>query len=121
VVVIGGPNGAGKTTCASLLLPEALGIREFVHADVIAAGLSAFSPETVALQAGRIMLQLAASWIVCGNTGRKLKHVAISGRERVLWVLDRETYELVREYPDGSIHPLEPAASDAAPQPTPTG
>jgi predicted ABC-type ATPase len=57
VVVIGGPNGAGKTTCASLLLPEALELRQFVNADVIAAGLSAFAPETVAMQAGRIMLQ----------------------------------------------------------------
>jgi predicted ABC-type ATPase len=57
VVVIGGPNGAGKTTCASLLLPEAIGLRQFVNADTIAAGLSAFAPETVALQAGRIMLE----------------------------------------------------------------
>jgi predicted ABC-type ATPase len=57
VVVIGGPNGAGKTTCAALLLPKALGMRQFVNADTIAAGLSAFEPESVAIQAGRIMLQ----------------------------------------------------------------
>ena len=57
VVVLGGPNGAGKTTTASLLLPEGLEIRQFVNADTLAAGLSAFAPETVALQAGRIMLQ----------------------------------------------------------------
>jgi predicted ABC-type ATPase len=56
VVVIGGPNGAGKTTCASVLLPFDLNIRQFVNADTIAAGLSAFAPATAAIQAGRIML-----------------------------------------------------------------
>lgn len=55
--VIGGPNGAGKTTIALRLLPEFLGCEEFVNADSIAAGLSPFKPETVALQAGRLMLQ----------------------------------------------------------------
>ena len=34
-----------------------LDIAEFVNADVIAAGLSAFAPETVALEAGRVMLK----------------------------------------------------------------
>lgn len=57
IVVLGGPNGAGKSTCARLLLPDYLGIREFVNADEIARGLSAFAPESVAFEAGRIMLQ----------------------------------------------------------------
>jgi predicted ABC-type ATPase len=57
IVVLGGPNGAGKSTCAQLLLPEYLGIREFVNADEIARGLCAFAPESVAFEAGRIMLQ----------------------------------------------------------------
>jgi predicted ABC-type ATPase len=35
---------------------DALKVHEFVNADTIAAGLSAFSPESVALAAGRIML-----------------------------------------------------------------
>jgi predicted ABC-type ATPase len=64
-VVIAGPNGAGKSTVAPLLIGERLGIAEFVNADVIAAGLSAFAPERVAIEAGRIMLrrldELAAS------------------------------------------------------------
>lgn len=55
-VVIGGPNGAGKSTTAARLLPRDLDIRQFVNADAIASGLSGFAPETVALQAGRIML-----------------------------------------------------------------
>ena len=57
VVVIAGPNGAGKSTAAPFLLRQALGILEFVNADQIAAGLSAYSPETVSFEAGRIMLK----------------------------------------------------------------
>jgi predicted ABC-type ATPase len=56
VVVIAGPNGAGKSTTAPAILRDALKVHEFVNADTIAAGLSAFSPESVALAAGRIML-----------------------------------------------------------------
>ena len=57
VLVIAGPNGAGKSTAAPFLLKEALGILEFVNADQIAAGLSAYAPESVAFSAGRIMLK----------------------------------------------------------------
>jgi predicted ABC-type ATPase len=64
VVVLAGPNGAGKSTTAAALLRGQLGVTEFVNADTIARGLSAFSPEQVAIEAGRIMLarlrQLAA-------------------------------------------------------------
>lgn len=38
------------------ILPEVLGCKEFVNADEIARGLSPFQPETVAFEAGRIML-----------------------------------------------------------------
>lgn len=57
VVVIGGPNGAGKTTAARALLPDVLGIREFVNADEIARGLSPFNEAAVALTAGRLMIE----------------------------------------------------------------
>jgi predicted ABC-type ATPase len=57
VVVIAGPNGAGKSTIAPVLLQEVLGIETFVNADIIAKGLSAFAPEKVAIQAGKIMLE----------------------------------------------------------------
>lgn len=56
VVALAGPNGAGKSSIAARLLRGALGVREFVNADTIAAGLSAYRPETVAAAAGRIML-----------------------------------------------------------------
>lgn len=55
--VIAGPNGAGKTTYVRDFLPQEMRCREFVNADLIAAGLSPFSPDTVAFEAGRIMLR----------------------------------------------------------------
>lgn len=56
VVVIAGPNGAGKTTLAPFLLRDTLRVLEYVNADPIAHGLSGFDPASVALQAGRVML-----------------------------------------------------------------
>jgi predicted ABC-type ATPase len=56
IVIIGGPNGAGKTTAAQVLLPQKLGIREFVNADEIARGLSPFNAEGVSVAAGRLMI-----------------------------------------------------------------
>lgn len=57
VIIIAGPNGAGKTTFAREFLPNEAGCPIFVNADLIAAGLSPFVPETAAVQAGRLMLR----------------------------------------------------------------
>ena len=57
IIVIAGPNGAGKSTSAPFLLRDTLGISEFVNADTIAQGLSAFDPEGAAFAAGRVMLK----------------------------------------------------------------
>lgn len=57
VIVIAGPNGAGKTTLAPFLLRDQLGLLEYVNADPIALGLSAFDPGGVAIEAGRVMLK----------------------------------------------------------------
>jgi len=54
--IISGCNGAGKTTASFTVLPEMLNCREFVNADEIARGISPFKPASVAIQAGRIML-----------------------------------------------------------------
>ena len=54
--IVAGCNGAGKTTASFTILPEMLSCREFVNADSIAAGLSPFNPESVAIEAGRLML-----------------------------------------------------------------
>lgn len=55
--IISGCNGAGKTTASYTVLPQVLECKEFVNADEIAKGLSPFNPESVAFEAGRLMLQ----------------------------------------------------------------
>lgn len=57
IVIIAGPNGAGKTTFAREFLPNEAHCPDFINADLIAAGLSPFLPETVAIRAGRLMLE----------------------------------------------------------------
>jgi predicted ABC-type ATPase len=57
IIIIAGPNGAGKSTLAPLLLRDKLKLTEFVNADTIALGLSAFAPESAAIEAGRVMLK----------------------------------------------------------------
>lgn len=57
VIMIAGPNGAGKTTFAREFLPNEAGCPTFVNADLIAAGLAPFAPQTAAVQAGRVMLR----------------------------------------------------------------
>jgi len=56
VYVIAGPNGAGKTTFANEFLPGFVNCREFLNADLIAAGLAPFAPETQNFRAGRLLL-----------------------------------------------------------------
>ena len=56
IVALAGPNGAGKSTAGPALIRDTLGITEFVDADIIARGISAFDPEGAARAAGRIML-----------------------------------------------------------------
>lgn len=65
--VIGGCNGAGKTTASFTVLPEVLGCNEFVNADEIAKGLSPFQPESVAFEAGRILLKRVRELLAGGK------------------------------------------------------
>ena len=55
--IVSGCNGAGKTTASYTVLPEILECREFVNAGEIARGLSPFNAESVAIEAGKLMLQ----------------------------------------------------------------
>jgi predicted ABC-type ATPase len=57
LIVIAGCNGAGKSTLAPYLLHQTFGVTEYVNADIIAQGLSAFAPENAAFEAGRVMLK----------------------------------------------------------------
>ena len=53
--IIAGPNGSGKTTFAKKFLSK-YG-PHFINADLIAQGLSPFSPTIAAMKAGRLVLQ----------------------------------------------------------------
>src|SRR3989338_8067228 len=53
--IIAGPNGSGKTTFAKKFLPKYC--THFINADLIAQGLSPFSPVIAAMKAGRLVLQ----------------------------------------------------------------
>ncbi|MCQ2078297.1 MAG: zeta toxin family protein [Bacteroidaceae bacterium] len=66
--IIAGCNGAGKTTASYTILPEIWKCKEFVNADEIARGISPFNPESVAFQAGRIMLERIDELLAMGES-----------------------------------------------------
>ncbi len=84
VVVLAGPNGGGKSTSAARLLRGSLAVEEFVNADTIAQGLSAYRPEEAAIAAGRVMLERLRF------LARERRHFAfettLSGRAYVRWL-----------------------------------
>lgn len=57
VYIIAGPNGSGKTTFAKKFLPNYADCTNFINADLIAQGLSPFSPGIAAMKAGRLVLK----------------------------------------------------------------
>ena len=57
LIAVAGANGSGKSTLAPFLLRDTFGVSEYVNADTLALGLSAFNPEGAAFAAGRVMLQ----------------------------------------------------------------
>ncbi|MBI4041842.1 MAG: zeta toxin family protein [Deltaproteobacteria bacterium] len=61
--IIAGPNGAGKTTFAKYFLPKYAHCSLFVNADMIAQGLSPFSPELAAIKAGKLYLEEVKEWV----------------------------------------------------------
>ena len=63
VYIIAGPNGSGKTTFATEFLPNYADCPTFINADTIARGLSGFSPDAVALRAGRILLKQIETYV----------------------------------------------------------
>jgi predicted ABC-type ATPase len=57
LLILAGPNGAGKTTFAREFLQNEAACMQFINADLIARGLSPFSPEAAAMKAGRLMIR----------------------------------------------------------------
>lgn len=68
VIIIAGPNGVGKTTFAREYLPNETNCPTFINADLIAAGLAPFSPETAAANAARLMLKEIGLNVKAGNS-----------------------------------------------------
>jgi len=66
--IISGCNGAGKTTASFNILPEILDCKQFLNADEIARGLSPFDPESVSIEAGRILLNRFDELVKIGET-----------------------------------------------------
>lgn len=84
VVVLAGPNGAGKSTSAPYLLKDALAVDEFVNADTIAQGLSAYRPDAAAVTAGKIMVERLRA---LANLRRDFAfETTLSGRSHARWV-----------------------------------
>jgi len=68
IIIIAGPNGAGKTTFARDFLPAEAQTLRFINADLIAAGLAPFNPETASFKAGRLMLEEIDECVDAGNS-----------------------------------------------------
>ena len=68
IIIIAGPNGAGKTTFAQKFLPAEAKTLRFINADLIAAGLAPFNPESIALKAGRLMLEEIDKCVKAGQS-----------------------------------------------------
>ena len=89
LVVLAGPNGAGKSTCAPYVLKDALGVDEFVNADTIAEGLSAYRPDTAAVAAGKVMLERLRA---LASLRRDFAfETTLSGRSNARWLLELQT------------------------------
>lgn len=68
IIIIAGPNGAGKTTFAREYLPNEANCPIFINADLIAAGLAPFAPETAAIKAARLMLDEINANVKAGHS-----------------------------------------------------
>ena len=66
--IIAGPNGAGKSTFALEFLPSLAGCRNFVNADLIAAGLSPLAPERELIAASRLFLKEIENYVAAGES-----------------------------------------------------
>ncbi len=79
IIIIAGPNGAGKTTFATEFLPREAACPRFINADLIAAGLSPFDPDSAAIQAGRLVLSEMRR---CSMSGESFAvETTLSGRQ----------------------------------------
>ena len=79
IIIIAGPNGAGKTTFARDFLPAEAQTLRFINADLIAAGLAPFNPESAAFTAGRLMLEEIDECVDAGHSFAFETHAGWTG------------------------------------------
>jgi predicted ABC-type ATPase len=94
ILIIAGPNGAGKTTFARQFLPQEARCPVFVNADLIAAGLSPFEPEKVALRAGRLMARMIGELALAGESFGFETTLAGTGYARKIPLWQRRGYRV---------------------------
>ncbi|MFH1672843.1 MAG: zeta toxin family protein, partial [Pseudomonadota bacterium] len=92
--IIAGPNGSGKTTFVRRFLPYYADCINFVNADLIAAGLSPFSPDVAAIKAGKIMLDQIQEHIKAGHDFAIETTLAGRSYVRLLKDLKKEGYKI---------------------------
>ena len=94
ILIIAGPNGAGKTSFALEVLPNEASGLTFINADLIAAGISPYDPETAVIRAGRVMVELIREHVRKGESfafettlsGRSYANMIPRWREQGYWV-----------------------------------
>jgi predicted ABC-type ATPase len=92
--VIAGPNGAGKTTFAREFLPYYAECKNFINADLIALGVSPFSPDAVAFRAGRMMLEEISYYVERGDDFGFETTLSGRGYLRLIRQVKEEGYEV---------------------------
>ena len=75
--VVAGPNDAGKTTFATEFLPDFVQCRNFLNADLIAAGLSPFDPESQNVRAAGLLLNESANLSLLNRTSDLRPHCPV--------------------------------------------
>jgi predicted ABC-type ATPase len=95
--VLAGINGAGKTTAsAEVLRAEGL-VESFVNADAIARGLNGLNPESVAMQAGQVMLERINKLVTEGENFAI--ETTLAGRTYFAWLRNAKAnhgYQVLR-------------------------
>ncbi len=90
--IVAGCNGAGKTTASFTVLPEMLHCKEFVNADEIARGLSPFNPNSVAIEAGRLMIARINTLVKQGEDFAFETTLATRSYKKLIEQIQRQKY-----------------------------
>jgi predicted ABC-type ATPase len=110
--IIAGPNGAGKTTAVKVLLPDVFHVTTFINADIIAAKINPVSPESAALQAGRLMLSDIEKCLANGESFVIETTLSTKSYVNLVHKAKKQGYEVILIYfwLEGPSHAIERVA-----------